>query len=88
RLVASRDGAEGSVQVQQDIAMFASVLRDGDAVTHALDEGRHAWLQVVRGTLIVDGTELSEGDGASFSEAGALTIQSIGDSELLLFDMA
>ena len=41
--------------------MFASVLRDGEAVSHALDEGRHAWLQVVRGALLVEGIELSEG---------------------------
>ena len=88
RLVASRDGAEGSVQVQQDVAMYASVLRDAEAVTHELAQGRHAWLQVVRGTLLVDGAELDEGDGASFSEVETISIQSVGESELILFDMA
>ena len=88
RLVASRDGAEGSVQIQQDVSMYASVLRDGETLTHQLSEGRHAWLQVVRGSLVVDGAELSEGDGASFTDAGAIGIESVGDSELLLFDLA
>jgi redox-sensitive bicupin YhaK (pirin superfamily) len=88
RLVASRDGAAGSVQVQQDLAMFAAVLRDGEAVMHEMAQGRHAWLQVVRGTLLVDGEELVEGDGASFSEVEAIGIRSVGESELILFDMA
>jgi redox-sensitive bicupin YhaK (pirin superfamily) len=88
RLVASRDDAEGSVQIQQDLAMFASVLRDGEAVTHELSPGRHAWLQVVRGTVLVRGEELAEGDGASFSAVEAIRIQSRGESELILFDMA
>ena len=88
RLVASRDGADGSVQIQQDLSMFASVLGDQDEVTHQVAEGRHLWLQVVRGTVSVGGTKLSEGDGASFTETAAITIRSIGDSELILFDIA
>ncbi len=88
RLVASRDGADGSVQVQQDVAMYASLLSDGQRVRHALESGRHAWLQVVRGTIQVDGTAMSEGDGAAFSEVTSLEIESLGDSELLLFDLA
>jgi len=88
RLVASRDGSEGSVQVQQDLSMFASVLKDGKAVAHDLEQGRHAWLQVVRGTALVGDEELSEGDGASFSGVETIDIQSRGESELILFDMA
>ena len=88
RLVASPDGADESVQIQQDVAMYASVLDDGQSVTHRLAEGRHAWLQVVKGVVTVDGTELSEGDGASFSEAREITIRAAGESELLLFDLA
>ena len=88
RLVASRDGVDGSVQIQQDLAMYASLLRDGDRVRHELGEGRHAWLQVVRGAVMVDGVELAEGDGASFSGAEDVSIQSAGDSEFILFDIA
>lgn len=88
RLVASRDGSEGSVQIQQDLAMFASVLKNGERVEHDLAEGRHAWLQIVRGSVRVDSLELGEGDGASFSEVPAIAMESLGDSELILFDIA
>jgi redox-sensitive bicupin YhaK (pirin superfamily) len=88
RLVASRNGSEGSVQIQQDLAMFASVLKDGQRVEHDLAEGRHAWLQIVRGTVRVDSVELGEGDGASFSEVPAVPMESLGDSEIILFDIA
>lgn len=88
RLVASRDGSEGSVQIQQDLAMFASVLKNGERVEHDLAEGRHAWLQIVRGSVRVDSLELGEGDGASFSEVPAFVMESLGDSELILFDIA
>jgi redox-sensitive bicupin YhaK (pirin superfamily) len=88
RLVASRDGREGSVQIEQDVSMFASVLQDRERVIHKLADGRHGWIQIVRGTVSIDGVELSEGDGASLSEASTIEVQSIGDSELILFDMA
>ena len=88
RLVASRDGAEGSLQIQQDLAMFASVLEDGQSIAHELPEGRGAWLQIVRGTVSVDGVELAEGGGASFNGAHTINIKSLGDSELILFDIA
>lgn len=88
RLVASPNGREGSVRIHQDVSMYASVLSDQQSVTHEMSEGRHAWLQVVRGTILVDGVELVEGDGASFSDVTKLGIQSVGDSELLIFDLA
>jgi redox-sensitive bicupin YhaK (pirin superfamily) len=88
RLVASPDGADGSVEIAQDVRMYASVLADGEEVTHALAEGRHAWLQVVRGNMTVNGVELGEGDGVSFDEATDIAIASSGDSELILFDLA
>lgn len=88
RLVASRDASDGSVQIQQDLNMYASLLEDGQRVIHEVAPRRHAWLQVVRGTVLVDGSELAEGDGASFSEVPRVAIESVGDSELLLFDIA
>jgi redox-sensitive bicupin YhaK (pirin superfamily) len=88
RLVASPDGADGSVQIAQDVRMYASVLSDGDEVTHSLETGRHAWLQVVRGNVTVNGVELGEGDGVSFDEATDISVASAGESELILFDLA
>jgi redox-sensitive bicupin YhaK (pirin superfamily) len=88
RLVASPNGAEESVQIHQDVRMYASLLEDGDRVRHAVRAGRHVWLQVVRGNLSVNGVELDEGDGVSFSEATDIAITSTSDSELILFDLA
>jgi redox-sensitive bicupin YhaK (pirin superfamily) len=88
RLVASQDGAADSVQVHQDVSMFASVLEDGESVAHELAEGRHAWLQMVRGNATVNGAELAEGDGASLGDVSSIDIKSLGSSELLLFDLA
>ena len=88
RLVASPDGAEDSVQIAQDVRMYASVLADQEEVTHALTVGRHAWLQVVRGNMTANGVELGEGDGVSFDEATDINVMSTGESELILFDLA
>lgn len=88
RLVASPEGAEGSVQIHQDARMFASILDIGQSVSHELHVGRHAWLQVVRGTVEANGATLGEGDGASFSEVSRLSIESASASELILFDLA
>ena len=88
RLVASPNGDQGSVTIHQDVRMYAALLQDDESVTHELAEGRHAWLQIVRGNVVVEGVELGEGDGASFSETPLITIRSDGASELILFDLA
>src|SRR5688572_16519171 len=65
RLVASRDARDGSLRVHQDVDVYASLLGRGDAVTHALRPGRHAWLQLARGRCAVNGVALEAGDGAA-----------------------
>lgn len=69
KLVASRDGRDGSVTVRQDVSLYATLLQPGDAVAHEVRPDRHAWVQVVRGEASVNGEALSEGDGARTSEA-------------------
>lgn len=88
RLVASRDGREGSVMVHQDAALYAAELAAGESVTHALDAGRFAWLQVARGGLVLNGGPLAAGDGAAISGETRLAIAAQADSEFLLFDLA
>jgi quercetin 2,3-dioxygenase len=85
RLVASPDGADGSVTIHQDVRLYASLL-DGEEVSHALDKGRHAWLHVARGNAVVNGIELKAGDGAAISDEQSLTIKGDG-AEVLLFDL-
>ena len=56
RLVASRDGRDGSVVIHQDADLYASLLDTGEQVTHALRAGRGAWVQVVRGAVDAERT--------------------------------
>ena len=88
RLIASNNGRDGSVTINQDASIFASVLTPNNEVVHVLDTGRTAWLQVARGAVALNGNELQQGDGAAISDETKLTISSRGDSEVLLFDLA
>lgn len=88
RLVASRDGRDGSVTIRQDAAMYSSLLAGGDEVTHSLAAGRFAWVQVIRGRVRLDGVALDSGDGAALSDLGEIALKAEQPSELLLFDLA
>ncbi|MBL8739909.1 MAG: pirin family protein [Myxococcales bacterium] len=88
RLVASPTGENGSVTVHADARLYAALLGPGDRVDHVVPPGRHAWVQVARGKVRVDGHELSEGDGAHTSSAGAITLDRGEDAEVLIFDLA
>lgn len=87
RLVASRDGRDGSVTMHQDADLYASVLAPGETVTHRLAPGRHGWLQVARGAVTLNGESLAQGDGAAISDLRDLAIAAEEDSEVLLFDL-
>jgi redox-sensitive bicupin YhaK (pirin superfamily) len=88
KLVASRDGRDGSVVIHQDVSLYAAVLGDGDEVEHELAAGRRAWLQVTRGSVELNGTALQAGDGAALTTERNLTIRGTANAEVLLFDMA
>ena len=89
RLIAAREPSQGAVTVHQDVRLFASVLDTGQSVAHELGPGRHAWVQVARGALSLNGSELQAGDGAAISEEAAVEIVGMEkDSEILLFDLA
>jgi len=89
RLIASPDGAEGSVAIRQDARIYAARLDEGKTVAATLAPGRHAWVQVALGELEVNGRTLSAGDGARISEETALDFKSRQPgTEFLLFDLA
>ncbi|UJR81877.1 Quercetin 2,3-dioxygenase [Sandaracinus amylolyticus] len=88
RLVASRDGREGSIHVHQDVDLYASLLGAGERAELALRPGRHAWVQVARGSIQLGDQTLREGDGASLSDEARLAIEGREDSEVLVFDLA
>jgi redox-sensitive bicupin YhaK (pirin superfamily) len=85
--IASPDGADGSLTIQQDARVHAGVFRKDDRLSLALGEGRHAWIQVARGTLTVNGTPLSAGDGAAVSDETSLDLHFTDEAEILLFDL-
>lgn len=88
RLIASTDGREGSVKIHQDLQLFATLLDGGQSLAHELAAGRYAWLQVGRGTIRLNETELKQGDGAAVSNESKLTISAHDNAEFLLFDLA
>jgi quercetin 2,3-dioxygenase len=89
RLVASRDGRDGSVTVHQDVDVYATVLGVGDKVSYELGSDRHAWVQVARGHVRLNGEVLKEGDGAAIVKVGKIELAGeLGDAEVLLFDLA
>ena len=88
RLVASRDGRDGSLTLHQDASLFITRLSAGEIVRHDLAPGRHAWVQVARGSLVLNGVALGEGDGASTSDGPRLELRATEDAEALLFDLA
>jgi redox-sensitive bicupin YhaK (pirin superfamily) len=87
RLVASRDGREGSVTIHQAVDLYTSVLAPGETVTHRLTPGRHAWVQVARGAITLNDTALSAGDGAAVSKEVLLTLTATDQAEVLWFDL-
>jgi redox-sensitive bicupin YhaK (pirin superfamily) len=88
RLVASPDGRDGSVKIRQDNELYATVLGKGDSVKHELKPNRHAYVQVARGSVKLNGKELAEGDGAAISAEKSLELIGVQDAEVLLFDLA
>jgi quercetin 2,3-dioxygenase len=88
RLVASPDGREGSLTIRQDAALYLGTLDADGEVSQAMTPGRHAWLQVLRGAVQLNGRPLAEGDGAAVSEEVSLSIGADRPSEVLLFDLA
>jgi redox-sensitive bicupin YhaK (pirin superfamily) len=88
KLVASRGGTDGSVHINQDVALYSSILAKGEEVSHQLADKRHAWVQLIKGEIELNGVVLNAGDGAAISEESLLTIKSLKDnSEFLLFDL-
>lgn len=81
-------GSEAPVNIRQDVNLYISRLDKGKEVKHALEPGRHAWVQVARGEVAVNGKALKAGDGASISDEKEVRVEAREASEALLFDLA
>ena len=88
RLVVSPDGRDGSVKIRQDNKLYATVLAPGETVKHQLKEQRHAYVQVARGSVTLNGQALETGDGAAISDEQFIELAGVQDAEVLLFDLA
>jgi len=87
-LIASPDGADGSVQVFQDVKVFVARLDAGCATQAALPSGRAGFLQVASGSVSLNGVAMNAGDGARIEGEPALTVVAGSPAEILLFDLA
>jgi len=86
-LVASKDGREGSITINQDAGLFLGKLEAGETIAHVLGARRHGWLQLIKGDLNVNGTKLHPGDAAAISETEKVILTAAERAEFLLFDL-
>jgi redox-sensitive bicupin YhaK (pirin superfamily) len=87
RLIASNDARDGSVQVNQNVSVFASILNAGQEVERVMDPVRYAWIQVARGSIAVNDETAAQGDGVVVVGESALRIRAQEAAEILLFDL-
>jgi len=88
RLVASPDSSDGSLLIHQDARIYLSKLDAKHSVQTPLAAGRHGWLQVLRGSITLNGEALDTSDGAAISNEPTLEITATTDAEIMLFDLA
>lgn len=87
-LIAASDGRDDTVTVHQDVELYAGILHKGDRICHQIHPERHAWVQVARGEVSLNGLSLASGDGAAISNQADINIEVVQDTEILLFDLA
>lgn len=88
-LIASGDGRDGSIKINQDADLYSSIVKEGDDLTHAFAGGRYGWLQIAKGGIeLPGGSVMQAGDGAKIDGEERLTFKALADSEILLFDLA
>ena len=87
-LVISPDGRDGSATIHQNAEVYRIRLQAGQMVTHELNPGRGAWLQIAEGALTCNGVALETGDGANTEEPETLKLIASQPTEALLFDLA
>jgi redox-sensitive bicupin YhaK (pirin superfamily) len=89
RLIASRDGRQDSIVINQDASVYAAFVKQRRSIAHQFARGRAGWVQIVRGGVDMNGLELSAGDGVAVSDEDEIDLQGAApESELLLFDLA
>jgi len=88
KLVVSPDGADGSLSIHQDAKVYLGRFEKNKSAKLPVAKGRHAWIQVTKGNVAVNGVILKEGDGAQLSGEEAISLEAKDQSEFLLFDLS
>ena len=88
QLLASPDGTGQSVKIHQDVRLYASHLQQDGDLAIDLSTGRHAWLQMIKGEIDLNGITLTSGDGAQVSQETELRVRAKSEAEFLVFDLA
>jgi redox-sensitive bicupin YhaK (pirin superfamily) len=81
-------GPEAPVTIHQDANLYIARLEKGQEATYSLEAERHAWIQVARGSVKLNGTDLHAGDGVAISKESEVRVEAAKPSEILLFDLA
>jgi len=88
RPIATRDGRDETLRIHQDAEISIARLEAGQSLTYPIAAGRHAWVQVIRGTLTINGQPLQASDGAAISDESSLEFAATEPAEVMLFDLA
>lgn len=88
RLIASGDGRDDSVHLNQDVSLFASILDAGEEIERVMDPKRYGWIQIARGVVTVNGEKAEQGDGVVVLAESNLKIKAEEKAEILLFDLS
>jgi quercetin 2,3-dioxygenase len=81
-------GPKAPVTIRQDANLYIARLDKGADVKQSIENGRHAWVQIARGAVKLNGQPLKAGDGAAFSDESEVRVEATQPSEVLLFDLA
>jgi redox-sensitive bicupin YhaK (pirin superfamily) len=87
RLIASRDGRDGSVTIHQDASVYAALIDGSERASHGLASGRKAYVHVARGRVTVGGHALAAGDALKADGESTLVLEHGTKAEVLLFDL-
>lgn len=87
KLVASANGASDSVSLNQDVNFYAGLIDGDEQVTFEINENRDVWIQIARGSILVNGEDLQKGDGIAITRKGQLTFTNGNNAEILILDM-
>ncbi len=87
-VLAAQCGKQESLTVHQDMELYGGNLDAGKQVEYPVSFDRHAWIQIIKGAVVVNGIDLLTGDGAAIEEENLITIAAAETTEFLLFDLA